>query len=379
MTPEQKICDFLFWVKTPFTKFTQEGVRVDAQPKEIARKLLNTFTWQPRQGMSESQALEKMVKNAKKAQAITIEKHPNDKACLASLEQLDLFLKKSEKLEKPLIVTKLESTKKATNPMKKNSENEDVTFFLKEGDYVLAGLCDGHGGIKVADAVRQRFEEQFSDDLNSCKHPFEAFEMFIRETETMIHSNKQLDGQGATVLACLINSKTGEMITMSVGDSAAMSFMQIGKEWKAIRHNVERDWTTPKEALKAAYIKNAPEIVNLWPKNDKPEHLRFPDKNCGLNLTRSIGDKRIKELNTIKIDGQTVYGIGLKPTLSVTYLKPGIQVVICSDGVDRFVNASEMIDILKDPSKDSSLELVTYAQSTKKSYDDVTALVLDVQ
>lgn len=172
---------------------------------------------------------------------------------------------------------------------------------------------------------------------------------------------------GTTAVISFIDKNSGRIYTATLGDSEANIYRKIDKKVKSIPLSCVRDWSSKKEAKRAAAVTNDPAKATQWPKAKNPKTLRFPSPNYGLNVSRAIGDVEFSK------------GVIHKAKVTVNQVQPGDRIVIACDGLKDFVPEKEIVDMVKsNPGAGLAQKLVDHALGPKMSQDNVTVLVLNV-
>ena len=246
---------------------------------------------------------------------------------------------------------------------------EDHHFCIEIEQGTLAGVLDGHGGSEVAEIASGVFQKMFSSALKSTNsNVHAAYEVLI----STIHEHIALDPTkkyiGTTAVICFIEKGTNYIYTATLGDSEAHIYRKIDGRFKSIPLSCVRDWSSQKDATRAAIAWQMPDLVAAWMKAEDPKLLRFPHPQFGLNVSRAIGDVHHGGKGTVSH----------KPKITLNRLLPEDRLIIACDGLVDFVSPDEIIERLERNCDEATLatELVDYALHTKNSSDNITVLVL---
>jgi serine/threonine protein phosphatase PrpC len=353
------------------------------------------------QAASIDQIAQKMWKNGKKAIEEHQKKDPSGgyaslKKGLPSLEELA-----NHRPEKALEIKHEAAEAQGVRPTM-----EDAHFFKEIAQGVIAGVFDGHGGSSVANYANKQFAMRFSDQLEKCQgNVREAFQSLIDEIHeeivqlannksgasgpfAFIHRN-EWHKAGTTAVICFLDKKTHKIYTATLGDSEANIYRKIDGKMKSIPISCVRDWSSKKDAARAAIATSDPDKAINWPKAKDPKALRFPGPDYGLNVSRAIGDVGFSYFATPLKDGEVWEegkvphknpGVIHKAKITLNQVQPGDRIVIGCDGLKDFVPEKEiakMVDL--NPGEGLAKKLVDHAIGPKKSQDNVTVLVLDVK
>lgn len=274
--------------------------------------------WEPRQ-LSWDQAINKMVKNGKKA----IQEHLLKDPAYASLKEGFPSTQVLSRKE-PLPLTFSPSFAQALG---RRPYMEDARFYAEIDQGIITGVFDGHGGKDAAEYASREFEKRFVPTLRSAKgNIHQAFESLTHKIHLEIRKNKKWKRMGSTALVSFIDKKSHLIYTSTLGDSEANIYRIINGQYKSIPLSCVRDWSSKNDAIRAARTYNDPSIAINWPKVDNPKHLRSKITHGG-NNSRSLGDFQSAGTteNPLVID---------KPKISMNKLEPGDLVLFTSDGKD---------------------------------------------
>jgi serine/threonine protein phosphatase PrpC len=317
--------------------------------------------------LKNQRSLNKMLKNAKKA----IEEHRirhSKSTCYASVEEALPELKELLKnKDRPLT---LMPTFDAEQGRRKTME--DAHFINETDKDFMAGVFDGHGDSKVAEHANQHFRNLFEDEMkNSNGNVRKSFE----KTLDSIHEEVLKNGlhSGSTAVICYIDKKAHVIYTATLGDSEANVYRAVEKTDKSIPLSCVRDWSSKKDAARAAKFLEDDSIKVEWPQSQQPKALRFPYPHAGINVSRAIGDADF-------MGTEEKPGLIHKPKIAVNLLHPGDVIVIACDGLKDYVSEDEILHLIKNPKQGSTLsqQLVHFAFEKRHSGDNITVITATV-
>lgn len=251
---------------------------------------------------------------------------------------------------------------------------EDAHFYTEISQGTLSGVFDGHGGKEIAEYASKSFEKRFEQELTTANgNVLVAFESLFSQIQHEVAKCEPLYNMGSTAVVTFIDKKTNIIYTATLGDSEANIYRMIDGKMKSIPLSCVRDWSSPKDAARAANVLNEPSIATEWPKAENPKELRFP-KGC-VNVARAFGD-----IHT----GYLMAGPGMihKPKITMNKLEKGDVVVLACDGLKDYVPEkviAEKVAANKDnPKVNLAQELVNYAISPKgaDAHDNVTVVAI---
>jgi serine/threonine protein phosphatase PrpC len=319
--------------------------------------------WKPK-AMTVDQAVRKMWKNGDKAISEHRAKDPSSYADVA-MPPVETFLYPEQRT--PLKVTFTEGQSKGRRPTM-----EDAHFIKDLGNFVLAGVFDGHGGSQVSEFANAKVRDEFATFLDTAQGNVRvAMENIIDHIQQEVVKNEEWNGAGTTAVFCLINKVTHEIVTATIADSEA----KLYEANKVTPLSTLRDWSTPKDIQRAEEALGGP-----LPKNENPKTIRFPHM-CGINIARSIGD-----VDVASWEGKL--GLTHKPKISINRveLKPDEKatLLIACDGFwsDRPQLISEAAvkeQIAQHRDDNLAQHLVDYAIDTYRSRDNVTVIAIQIE
>ncbi len=314
-------------------------------------------------------AKHKLLKNSQKA----IEEHRSkdgyDADAYATVMEVAATLNSADKAQN---IPGLTFSYTAHEAQGRRPSMEDAHFCLAIEQGILTGLFDGHGGKNVAGYANAAFQDRFSQALKAAKGGVrQAFEALINEIHDEVASTPAWQHMGSTAVVCFIDKHTNMVYTATLGDSEANIYRQIKGQLKSIPLSCVRDWSSQKDAKRAADAKNDPTIALEWPKATDPKRLRYPHRHYGINVSRAIGDV-----------GANIHekpGIIHKPKITVNMLLPGDKLILACDGLKDYVPERAIITVLaKAKPANIAKALVSYALHQGQSHDNVTVLSLSV-
>ncbi len=326
--------------------------------------------WKPRE-LSLEQSEKKMQKNAEKA---IREKTP---------EQAEKILREISLQNFP---TPIEFSNSVFERGKRDRETEDAHFllYLKKG--LLAGVCDGHGGRRVADYLCDQFLKRFVDELEMADYNVhQVFEKIFYETAQEVAQEVAWEKQGAVAVVCFIEKETGRVYTATLGDCEAIIYREMWGQLWPISLSCDRKWNKLSEACRAAYAfeklgskDRAQKAITKWINSDQPKWLRFPGP-YGINVSRSIGDVRWMQLPSKESKYQKRFPATTpKPKITMNYLKSGDRLILASDGLKDLPEEDVVKEIEEFKGNNLARHLGGFA-SKRGQEDDITVLVIAIQ
>jgi serine/threonine protein phosphatase PrpC len=342
----------------------------------VLERSLKHRTWQPRRLPSDI-AMQKMWNNAKKA----IEEHTQ--RATPGYAVLNDALPSLEKLANQRALEPLRLTHVSADAQGVRHSMEDAHFFKEIEQGALTGVFDGHGGAEVAKAANELFQRDFSTILQNCEgNVHQAFEQLIQQIQAKVASDDVLRWMGSTAVVCFIDKQTQRIYTATLGDSEANLYRKIDNQLQSIPLSCVRDWSSQKDADRAAVALNDPDIAEIWPQIPNPKMLRFPNPFYGVNVSRSFGDLKWNERrpqNSPPAEKDKP-GVFYKPKITVNQLQPGDLLVLACDGLKDYVPEEEICAQIQAAGDQNVAErLVDYALNVRLSRDNVTVLAVAVQ
>lgn len=245
---------------------------------------------------------------------------------------------------------------------------EDAHLFEEiEGGY-LAGIFDGHGGKKVADAAAQRFPKVFPRALEKKSGDIQAaFYTTFQEIQKGIAKRKDCLFMGSTAVVSYIQ-KNGEIYTATVGDSEAFLYRTDEKgDLLSIPLSVVRDWSHPEEVQRVLGMAKTPQErqnIERWRNYPEPKRLRVGNgKGMGLNVSHALGDFSYPQVNP-------------KPIVTVQQWKRGDRLGLFCDGVVDFASQREIVETIKDHPVQTAGKIADFALRYKRSTDNISAMMV---
>lgn len=213
-----------------------------------------------------------------------------------------------------------------TDKGKVRSANQD-TYRLSlspDGEYVLAALCDGMGGVhggEIASAVAADSFMQYAEDMLRREPKSDAAQV-LREAAAYanlkVYDRAFLDescrGMGTTLVAALVRPEDAAVV--NIGDSrcywlADGQLQQVTRDHSLVQSMVDRGLITEDEARS------------------------HPRKNV---IMRAVGLERTIRSDIFRLD-----------------IRPGDALLLCSDGLSNLVDAGEMESLLLASSDDDAV------------------------
>lgn len=263
------------------------------------------------------------------------------------------------------------------------SEKGDIRPSMEDRHLVESGplgtlilVCDGHSlpkkklrrgeetdGLRMATEVVNSAREGLIKQFHSDNFHFQsACETWAEKTHEELPKNIVA---GTTAAIAFIEKINGILNVGNIGDSKIVVFREHRGCVYAIPMSPIINWDTPECIERVKKILTEEEFAE-WVKLQGKER-RF----AGLNLVGTLGDHQAK------VRGQTA--LTHMPVCSRLQLKPGDRVLCACDGLFDFASIQELQDLFAtnwlDPSADFAKIAVEYALKTKKSTDNVTAVV----
>lgn len=254
---------------------------------------------------------------------------------------------------------------------------EDAHFFKETDEYAVFGVCDGHADDgKIAKLCAKRIPNEFQKILQSegGDVPKAAQKMI-----DVVHQQVQRDKMygGSTVVFCYLEKASNNLTVATLGDSEARLYRKSSAGVECIPLSRVLDWTTKKEARRAADALGLPSLAEDWPKVKKElaKLLRAPPL-IGPNLTRAVGDQEYQGYiyrKDIKLICQDVLVQQFK-------IRPGDKIVVGCDGlwdVEDKLLSKEIMAPNWDKPVNLAKKAVDFALNTQKSTDNVSVVVVN--
>jgi len=228
----------------------------------------------------------------------------------------------------------------ASDPGCVRANNED--YFLVVPALGLYVVADGMGGAQAGEHASRLAADTVREVMEISPKPLDrdALENAFVEANLRVasaaESNPEMEGMGTTMVAALENGS--DLIVASVGDSRLYTFDD--GEFKAITD--DQTW-----------VNEVGRRLGLDETTLKTHPMRHV-------LTMAIGVSDQLRVHTYRIPNQ-----------------PGMQILMCSDGLHGVASESEIAKILSsnDPLKDKCRKLIEAARSNGGP-DNITALLL---
>jgi len=238
---------------------------------------------------------------------------------------------------------------------------------------VLAGVMDGHCGEHVSAFASEEFQKRFPELLAETDgNVRQTFELLIDEVHKTVARHPEWNHIGSTVVLCYIDKQTHLIYTATLGDSEANIYRKIEGELKSIPLSCVRDWSSKKDAQRAAIAMENPRIAEEWPKAENPKLLRYPGPgHYGINVSRAIGD-------LYQTGSEEIPGIIHKPKVTVHQVQPGDLLILACDGLKDYVSEEEVLEKVQVEGNVAE-RLADYAVNEKRAYDNVTVLAVDIR
>lgn len=318
--------------------------------------------WKP-QTLPLDQAIESMRKNSQKAINEHIRKSPSEPYATVH-EALPTIEKMNE-----VKLTQLQFRYSVAEMQGRRSTMEDAHFYKETQQGVLTGVLDGHRGIVIAQYVSDQIQNRFFDSLiKNHGNVRQTFEFLFNEIQQDIVHNSHWDPVGSTAVICYIDKRTHLIYTATLGDSEANIYRTIDQQVKSISLSCVRDWSSTRDALRAAIANNDPQIAEDWPKEKFPKFLRHGN----LNVSRAFGD--VDLAGTMEKPG-----VIHKPKITINQLNKGDTLILACDGLKDYASEKEIITFLgKQTTTDQVKDLANWVITKKFSSDNVTIVAVNV-
>jgi serine/threonine protein phosphatase PrpC len=175
------------------------------------------------------------------------------------------------------------------------------------------------------------------------------------------------------VLLCFIDKHSRLIYTATLGDSEAKIYRINDEGAIVIPLSCVRNWSSKRDAQRAANDLGEPDIAEIWPRIQDPKDLYFPFYRAkkGLNVSRALGDQLVKQYKG---------GMSHKAKITVHPIEPGDRLILACDGLWDYVTDNELVSLFNQfPDKEMTGELlVGYALQVAKSMDNVTVVAVDI-
>lgn len=225
---------------------------------------------------------------------------------------------------------------------------EDAHAYVEMEKGALALVFDGHGGAAVSRYAAERFKTLFPGRLASLGGNVHAtFETLIDEIQEEILARDEWEEIGSAAVICYIDKENGKVYTATMGDSEANIYRKIpgrdGKVRRSIALSCVRDWSSRKDAARAAASLGDPGLFREWTRpgcNSKlcryPSSIKRWDATLEretfniVNVSRGFGDRAFA--GTRELPGSVH-----KPKITVQTMLPGDILTLVCDGVKDYV------------------------------------------
>ncbi len=311
---------------------------------------------------------QRMLRNLRKA----FEEHrAKDPSKIASTPSLDLS---AGGMRRKLSFNVHDAALKGQRPSMEDSH------FQKQlsGGYLL-GICDGHGdGGKIAEYISLRCQQLFSEKWEEhASNRIEVFSALLAQIHQEVLEKQLVESGGSTAVICFIEKLTNYCYVATLGDSEAKLFRSVEGEISIFPLSCVRDWSSEKDAKRASHALDQPAIANNWPRAINSKYLRFPFQNCGVNVSRAIGDREFNELNGCP-------GVIQKPKVTMFELEKKDLLILACDGVWDYVQNQELVDRVITPcwlndEINIAQEIAHFALDVKGSEDNISVIALQVE
>lgn len=356
-------CQVLKAASTNKTQLIQIG-RFD---KTVDHLKVELFALEP-QILKEKNLIEKSISLLKNTQKAITEHRNKEK------NNPEIYVNLAEGVPEILTTLKtipaLEFTHSAFGDIGPRPCMEDAHSFTKIPQGIVTAVFDGHNGKAVANYANEAIQKRFSNTLQKTDGDVRlAFETIINEIHDEVSQQRQWNSIGSTAVICFIDVKTNLIYTATLGDSEANIYRMINGQLKSIPLSCVRDWSSQKDARRAAIALGIPEIAERWPKAPEPKILRF----CRLNVSRAIGD--------IAFNIHNITAITHKPKTTVNHVLPGDLLILACDGLKDYVLEVEIAKVIseaKASQKNIPQALVNYALKVRQSKDNVTVVAIEI-
>jgi protein phosphatase len=256
-------------------------------------------------------------------------------------------------------------TAAGTHPGETGKNNEDSYFlgsFRLERDHrpaMLAIVADGIGGHHGGEVASQLAIDVVVGMLTAftgrepVSHLRAAITQASRQVLRMAQDNPALEGMGSTITVAWVLGD--RLYGASVGDSRMYLLDHRGLHQLTIDHTwvqeaLDHDVISPEEAL------------------DHP-HAHILRRYIG-GLLEVEPDLRLR-LAPEEEDAQSLANQGLR-------LRPGWQLLLCSDGLTDLVRASEIESALRSEAPDQAVQSLIELARKRGGHDNITVLVLEM-
>ena len=235
-----------------------------------------------------------------------------------------------------------------TDKGKVRSANQDAyrLSLSPDGEYVLAALCDGMGGVhggEIASAVAADSFMQYAEDMLRREPKSDAAQV-LREAAAYANlkvydrafRDESCRGMGTTLVAALVRPEDAAVV--NIGDSrcywlADGQLQQVTRDHSLVQSMVDRGLITEDEARS------------------------HPRKNV---IMRAVGLERTIRSDIFRLD-----------------IRPGDALLLCSDGLSNIVTDQEMLyEALHGGAPEDCCQRLLDIAMSRGAPDNVTAILL---
>lgn len=246
---------------------------------------------------------------------------------------------------------------------KSNEDRYSVSAFLTPHDppqpNLLAIVADGIGGHRAGEIAAEIAIETISQTIaaSDASHPTQTLQEAIQLASQVIYqqAEKNLNqrGMGSTCACCWI---IGDLLfTANVGDSRIYlirngAIQQISTDHTWIQEAIDQGALAPGQA------KNHPNahVIRRYLGSRQP----------------AVPDLRLK-LNNLENDQQAEMNQGFG-------LKPGDQLLLCSDGLTDLVEDQEILSYLQNNPMETALNQLVALSNQRGGHDNITIIGLQI-
>jgi protein phosphatase len=251
-----------------------------------------------------------------------------------------------------------------SHPGMSGKNNEDryavAAYLLENGDpvsTVFAIVSDGVGGHRAGEVAAEFAVETISQNIAESEiiHPIQTLKNAIvqasQEIYTQSESNDEYKGMGATCACCWV---IGDRLYMAnVGDTRIYLIRD-----NSIRQ-LSTDHTWIQEAIDAG-------IMTREDARDHP-HSHVIRRHLGSSQP-VVPDTRLR-LNEAENDAQAEANQGMM-------LRPGDQLVLCSDGLTDLVHDDEIMEIFEVNEQEDAIDALIDLANLRGGHDNITIISL---
>lgn len=276
----------------------------------------------------------------------------------------------------------------------KRSSMQDAHFVLENEQGLLFGVCDGHNGDEVAKYVSQRIQEIFFSTLKEVNDDvYKALQLAFHTIHTEVEENDTFAFIGTTVVVSYIPKNKNQIYTLTIGDSEAFIYRQVGKTNKIIPLSCVRNWASPKDRKKfmkahqihSWTIDHIRANAHKWGKAQELHNrffihpaLLYMPADCTQMTAKG---EKVRQLNVSRaVEGNAFSKISSKGKITVCPIEEGDVVLAVCDGVTESTSPNFLGNKLQDTPefKNFAKEVVVYAL-TRRSNDNLTAVGVKIQ